>query len=136
VIAGIAEQFSLHLRAIEVPNSAPPEHLPMRLVKTIGRYFESGILSQEFSPEPALSFEISAEQPPEDPVLIQVLSQLVFYGAIVSLGENRFRLAHTFAPLFTLPLRKGRPIALNRVLGRADRPTSQQVLLEEHQTND
>ena len=130
VIEGIARQFALHLRAIVVPSSSPPELLPLRLVEAIGRYFADGILGSDFSPEPALSFEFTADGSAEDTVLVQILTQLIFYGAVVSHGEDRFRLAHTFAPLFRLPLRKGRPIALRRILTQRDFDLGAQLSIE------
>jgi energy-coupling factor transporter ATP-binding protein EcfA2 len=132
VIDGIAEQFSLHLRAIQVPNSAPPDRLPLRLVRTIGQRLEAGVLGQEFDPEPPLSFKFTPDKGGEDVVLVQVLSQLIFYGAVIPYDDEvHFRLAHTFAPLFKLPLRKGRPISLRRILGAPDTDSSQLNIGEE-----
>jgi energy-coupling factor transporter ATP-binding protein EcfA2 len=121
VIDGIAEQFSLHLRAIEVPNSAPADRLPRPLVEKIGRYLEAGVLGPVFSPEPPLSFKFVPTADKEDAILVQVISQLVFYGAVIPYDDEvRFRLAHTFAPLFKLPLRKGRSVSLRSMLGSPD----------------
>jgi hypothetical protein len=121
VINGIAEQFSLHLRAIEVPTSSPSDLLPRPLVEKIGRHLEAGVLGQTFNPEPPLSFKFVPRTGEEDAILMQVISQLVFYGAVIPYDDDeRFRLAHTFAPLFRLPLRKGRSISLRNILSSPD----------------
>jgi energy-coupling factor transporter ATP-binding protein EcfA2 len=126
VIEGIAKQFSLHLRAIEVSESAPADLLPMRLVERIGQYFKGCLYATEFDPEPPLSFEFPVD-PFDDVVLSQVLSQLVFYGAIVAVADRRFRLAHTFAPLFYLPLRKGRPHVLKNIISQTEKLSPRQL---------
>ncbi len=71
VIDGIAEQFSLHLRAIEVPNSASADRLPRPLVEKIGRHFEASVLGQVFNPEPPLSFKFVPTSDEEDTILVQ-----------------------------------------------------------------
>lgn len=114
VINKISKQFSLHLRNIEVPDAAPPALMPLPLVETIGHRFRASVLGPEFNPEPPLSFTFTPD--PKDVLLTQVLSQLVFYGAVI-LARDRLRLAHTFAPLFELPLRKGRKVSLQRIVG-------------------
>jgi hypothetical protein len=133
VVEGIARQFALHLRAIVVPTASPPELLPMRLVEAIGRYFAEGILGSDFSPEPPLSFEFTSDGSDEDTILVQILTQLIFYGAVVSHGDDRFRLAHTFAPLFRLPLRKGRAITLRRILSQHDFDLGTQMSIEDRE---
>jgi energy-coupling factor transporter ATP-binding protein EcfA2 len=132
VIQKISEQFKLHLRAVEVAKSAPDELLPMRLVDKIGTFFEKGVLDDPFDPEPALSFECTHD-PKQDVVLDQVLSQLVFYGAVIPSGKRKFRLAHTFAPLHKLPLRKGRPRALTSIIGAIQKQPKDQLQISEEQ---
>lgn len=127
VVFEIANRFSHYLRVTKVPESAPPELLPTRLVETLGKYFSDRIYDEQFNPEPPLSFEASPGSL-EGTAFEQVLSQLVFYGAIVPIVGDRFRLAHAFAPLFRLPLRSGRPIALRSILG--EEPVSVPVQMQ------
>jgi len=127
VIQKISEQFKLHLRAVEVPKSAPDGLLPMPLVDKVGKFFEDKILDAPFDPEPPLSFECTLD-PEEEVMLSQILDQLVFYGAVIPSGKNKFRLAHTFAPLYKLPLRKGRPRSLSSIIGAAIRKQSKDQL--------
>jgi energy-coupling factor transporter ATP-binding protein EcfA2 len=117
-VDGIARQFALYLRAIEVPKPAPNALLPAQMIDTIGEYFKKRIYGREFNSEPPLSFDAPGNSL-DDPVLQQILSQMVFYGAIIPVGENRFRLAHTFAPIYRLPLRAGRPLSLQSIFGSA-----------------
>ncbi len=102
----------------------------MRMVETIGRFFEAGILGLDFSPEPALSFEFDSNDSVDEPILAEILAQLIFYGAVVPHGESRFRLAHTFAPLFKLPLRKGRPVSLQGILVKGEIDPGTQLRIE------
>jgi len=127
-VGAIADQFAFYLRAIEVPETTPSHMLPARLVETIGSYFAARIYGQRFDPEPPLSFEASPRDSLADPILRQVLSQLIFYGAVVPIGVDRYRLAHTFAPIYRLPLRAGRPISLQSILAEAgDSSTQMQI---------
>lgn len=111
-----AREYELHMRAITLPAGLSLELNPRPLVKRIGGYFEQRVLGKDFDPEPPLSFTVS-EADLARPNLREVLRQLVHYGAFVQISEGRFRLAHMFAPLFHLPLRRGREIALRTILG-------------------
>ncbi len=115
VIGKISEEYHLHLRALEVPETAPFELLPQRLIDLIGEHFQKGVMGEKFDPEPALSFEISRDAL-EGSVMQPILYQLIHYGAVVQVEPERFRLAHTFAPIYVLPLRKGRSHALRSIL--------------------
>lgn len=115
VVEACCSEYRLHLRAIEVERSVEDALLPRRLIDTIGEGFAAGIYGEQFDPEPPLSFEVAhAEREREG--LTAMLAQLIHYGAIVPTGENSYRLAHMFAPLYRLPLRKGRSRALASML--------------------
>lgn len=117
-----ASDYDLHLRAIEVPEFVGAVLLPRQLIRTIGDYFTSNLYAEDFDPEPPLSFEVGPKDFEIWPGLEPVLVQLAHYGAIVPISEMRFRLAHMFAPLFKLPLRKGRPHSLGTILGPSPAP--------------
>jgi hypothetical protein len=116
VVDEIAHRFAHYLRATKVPESAPQRLLPARFIETVGKYFAARVYDGDFDPEPPLSFEASVSSL-EGSAFEQILSQLVFYGAVVPISQDRFRLAHAFAPIYRLPLRTGRPIALKSILG-------------------
>lgn len=119
IIARHCEEYLLHLRAIEVGDDLlPAEYLPKALIDRVGHAFREGVLGPDFSPEPALSF-IAPDLGPDAPASLQALGQVIDalhnYGAIVPLGspsERRFGLSHMFAPVYQLPLRRGRPVQL------------------------
>jgi len=115
-IDSAAREYERHLRALAIPASLPLGLLPRNLVDRIGKHFEEQVLAAEFDPEPALSFEVDREDLTRLG-LKDVLMQLVHYGAFVPISDQRFRLAHMFAPNFHLPLRRGRPHALRSILG-------------------
>lgn len=117
-----ASEYDLHLRAIEVPKSVGGPLVPRQLVRTIGEHFRDNLYAEDFDPEPPLSFEVGPRDFEAWPDLEPVLMQLAHYGAIVPISETRFRLAHMFAPLFKLPLRKGRAHTLGTILGPAPDP--------------
>jgi len=111
-----SEEYTLHLRALTLPEALPEALLPRALVESIGAHFKQQVYGPRFDPEPALSFEVSDDDL-ATPGLRDVLWQMINYGAFVPTGERRFRLAHMFAPKFSLPLRRGRPHALRRMIG-------------------
>lgn len=116
------KEYHLHLRAIEVDDAVDDSLLPRRLVDVIGKAFAAGIYGDEFDPEPPLAFDVNAHEELRSG-LATVLNQLTHYGAIVPVGEQSYRLAHMFAPLYRLPLRKGR----SRSLASMMRPEEQQA---------
>jgi len=129
VLTQVVDEYKLHLRALEVDEGAPDDLLPSQLVETIGKHFQDGVLGEKFDPEPALSFEVMTKAI-EGTVLRQILSQLIHYGAVVLITPSRFRLAHTFAPKYTLPVRKGRGHSLKTIL--PDRlPDEEQMIVGE-----
>lgn len=132
-VSRAASEYDLHLRAIEVPKLVPPELLPRQFVAQIGNYFAERVLGPVFDPEPPLSFEVNSKDFETRPYLQDVLTQLAHYGAIVPISELRFRLAHMFAPLFRLPLRKGRPRALANILSPAPDRLADQLLIREEE---
>jgi hypothetical protein len=111
-----SEEYTMHLRALTLPEALPAALLPRNLVESIGNHFKQQIYGGRFDPEPPLSFEVSDDDL-ANPALREVLWQMINYGAFVAAGERRFRLAHMFAPKFSLPLRRGRPHALRRMIG-------------------
>lgn len=131
VVEKIAKQYADHLRVIEVLEPTPNPLLPAPLVKTIGAYFEARIYGEHFDPEPPLSFEASRASL-KDPFLRHVLTKLIFYGAVVPIDGDRYRLAHTFAPIYKLPLRSGRPISLQSILAE-DPDTHAQLQISERE---
>ncbi len=132
-VSRAASEYDLHLRAIEVPELVPPDLLPRHLVAQVGDYFRERVLGPEFDAEPPLSFEVSPKDFEAWPYLQDVLTQLAHYGAIVPINDMRFRLAHMFAPLFRLPLRKGRARALTNILGPAPVPPADQLRISEEE---
>jgi hypothetical protein len=116
VVEACCNEYRLHLRAIEVERSVEDALLPRRLIDTIGAGFAAGIYGEQFDGEPPLSFEVSDEAK-ERHGLASMLQQLTHYGAIIPIGEDSYRLAHMFAPLYRLPLRKGRARSLASMLG-------------------
>lgn len=111
-----------HLRAIEISDSAlPDEFLPRALIQTLGMFFEDNVLGTTFTPEPALSVVLSADELERlHPALDLIVNALLNYGALVPLGtpeERRFGLSHMFAPKYHLPLRRGREVTLRTALG-------------------
>jgi hypothetical protein len=115
VVQACCNEYRLHLRAIEVERSVEDALLPRRLIDTIGDSFAAGVYGEQFDAEPALSFEVSVEAK-ERVGLASVLQQLTHYGAIIPVGEDGYRLAHMFAPVYKLPLRKGRARSLASML--------------------
>jgi hypothetical protein len=114
-----AEEYRLHMRAIEVPGSVSEALLPRQFVDTVGSHFAAGIYGDDFDPEPPLSFTVSAADLRRGDNLEQVLTQLTFYGAIIQIGERderRFRLGYMLAPVYRLALRLGRSHALRNIL--------------------
>lgn len=110
------EEYRLHLRAIEVERSLDDALMPRRLIETIGTAFAGGVYGPKFDPEPPLSFSVG-EVDRARFGMRSVLSQLIHYGAIVPEEEkDSYRLAYMFAPLYRLPLRKGRSRALSGIL--------------------
>lgn len=116
-IASAADEYKLHLRAIEVKGSLDDDYLPRRLIQTIGESLAEGVYGEQFDPEPPLSFTVPSTMG-EESGLRRTLTQLSHYGAIVQQSESRFRLSHMFAPIFALPLRQGRSRALEPMLNR------------------
>jgi hypothetical protein len=54
----------------------------------IGTFFETNVLGDPFSPEPALSFTLaSGEAEALHPALGHIINALVNYGAIVPVGD-------------------------------------------------
>jgi hypothetical protein len=126
-----AEEYRLHMRAIEVPRSVPEALLPRQFVDAVGGHFAAGIYGEDFDPEPPLSFTVSGADLRRGDNLEQVLTQLTFYGAIVQIGEKderRFRLAHMLAPVYRLALRRGRSHALRSILPLTDSPETVEQL--------
>jgi hypothetical protein len=114
-----AEEYRLHMRAIEVPGSVSETLLPRQFVDAVGSHFAAGIYGEDFDPEPPLSFTVSAADLRRGDNLEQVLTQLTFYGALVQIGERderRFRLGYMLAPVYRLALRRGRSHALRSIL--------------------
>ncbi len=109
------EEYRLHLRAIEVERSLEDALMPRRLIETIGTAFATDIYGPKFDPEPPLSFSVSDRDRARFGMR-SVLAQLTHYGAIVPEEKDSYRLAHMFAPLYHLPLRKGRSRALSGIL--------------------
>lgn len=120
-------EYQLHLRTIEVERPIDEALIPRRFVDAIGHAFAAGVYGREFDPEPPLAFEVSAGDLKRLGLPL-VLDQLTHYGAIVPVGENSYRLAHMFAPIYRLPLRKGRGRALTPILNPP--PPSAQLELE------
>lgn len=114
-------EYERHLRALEVPRSLEEAYLPRPFVARVGHSLAAGIYGRDFDPEPTLSFTVPSDLS-EESNLHQALTQLAHYGAIVPSEDNpgQFRLAHTFAPLFKLPLRKGRTRSLLPMLSGID----------------
>jgi hypothetical protein len=133
-ITEAAEEYRLHMRAIEVPGSVPEALLPRQFVDAVGEHFAAGIYGEDFDPEPPLSFTVSDSDLNRGDNLEQVLVQLNFYGAIVQIGERderRFRLAYMLAPVYRLALRRGRSHALRGILPLADSPRAKQLPIGE-----
>lgn len=134
VTGRLAHEFELHLRAIEVPETTPTALLPRQMIQAIGDHFADLIYDrQNFDPEPPLSFEVPKAAPRD--VLRRILWQLASYGAIVPIeiedeNKERYRLAHTFAPTYRLPLRKGRARALHSIIS-SDRGASDQLPMDD-----
>lgn len=118
VLTNASREYELHLRALTVPWALAPGLLPRRLVDKLGHYFEDRVLGEQFDPEPPLSFEIGSGDL-QRPGLKDVLAQLIHYGALVPIDESRLRLTHMVAPLFHLPLRRGRAHAFRTIVGPA-----------------
>lgn len=145
VIAQACMEYRLHLRAVELhrDESVPDDYLPRQLVDRIGTHFREGVLGERFDPEPPLSFiapgssstvEGGINQP-----LNQVIRALINYGAIVALGrpeERRYGLSHMFAPVFHLPLRRGRELQLSNLLSNQAIDLSQMTIDDEEMNGD
>jgi hypothetical protein len=123
-------EYRLHLRAIEVESAVAEALLPRRFVDAVGGSFAAAVYGDQFDPEPALAFEVSGADRTRRG-LSAILTQLTHYGAIVPLEENKYRLAHMFAPLYRLPLRKGRVRALGPMLAPERNP--EQLAIEQEQ---
>lgn len=123
IVEQSCSEYQLHLRTIEVERPIDEALIPRHFVDAVGNAFAEGVYGQEFDAEPALAFEVSAGDLKRLGLPL-VLYQLTHYGAIVPVGENSYRLAHMFAPIFRLPLRKGRSRALTLIL-KAPQPSAQ-----------
>lgn len=128
VVEQACMEYQLHLRAIEVGRPVDEALIPRRFVDAIGGAFADGVYGEQFDPEPPLTFDVAVPDRLR-PGLTTMLNQLTHYGAIVPVGEHSYRLAHMFAPIYRLPLRKGRSRALTPIL-RPPR-TAVQMELEE-----
>jgi energy-coupling factor transporter ATP-binding protein EcfA2 len=126
VVEQSCKEYQLHLRTIEVERAVDEALIPRRFVDAIGNAFAAGVYGEEFDPEPPLAFEVSADDR-ERRGLAATLNLLIHYGAIVPLGNDSYRLAYMFAPIYRLPLRKGRSRALAPILRAPQIPVQMEL---------
>jgi hypothetical protein len=135
-----AERFSAMLRTI--PASRDSSDSLLETLDTIGKFFHSQIVSQDFVAEPPGTFVVDLGVPD---ALVASLGQALNAGAIVFVPEDRsqvllrelrgqrFRLSYLLAPNYGTALRLGRKINLSTIMRDGDqrRQYAGQLTLED-----
>lgn len=131
-------RYRAMLKTISVSGSSQYSRGVLSLIDNVGNYFSQKVISDNFSPEPPLTFTVDSNV---DQYLYDAVGKAVNAGAIVyipdsegeallgSMKGKRFRVSYILAPHYKLPLTLGRSISLLSILKRQDDEVSQQSLL-------
>lgn len=118
------DQFIAHIKTIPISVDSSKHKGVYDLLEKIGLNFQHKILRDEFSADPATSFIVDSNTPPD---IIQSLGKAINAGAIIYIHESeetplldslvgkRFRLSHLLASKFKLPLVVNKPINLSSI---------------------
>jgi hypothetical protein len=133
-----AERFAAMLKTLPTPNNQEGGPLgAYEIVKHAAKYFRKEAVSSDFRAEPPGTFIVDDRV---DAEILPSLKQALNSGALVyvpdddgqliltSLRHKRFRIAYLLAPLYGIPIRLGKAIALSAILqGRQMRVRRPQV---------
>ena len=125
----MANTFSALLGTLPVPAPSQGRGL-LSILRTVGDRFHRSVVHDDFSDDPPLTFTIDSFMTGD---ALDVLASGLNAGAIVyvphgqntlmlatrdSLRGKRFRISYLLAPVYKLPIRLGRPVALSKMLRR------------------
>jgi hypothetical protein len=125
----MANTFSALLGTLPVPAPSQGRGL-LSILRTVGDRFHRYVVHDEFSDDPPLTFIIDSFMTGD---ALDVLASGLNAGAIIyvpdgrsalmlatrdSLQGKRFRISYLLAPVYKLPIRLGRPVALSKILRR------------------
>jgi hypothetical protein len=123
----MANTFSALLGTLPIPFHSPSRGL-LSILRTVGNRFHRSVVHEGFSDDPPLTFIVDSFMSGE---ALDVLATGLNAGAIVyvpegkstltlttreSLRGKRFRMSYLLAPVYKLPIRLGRAVALSGVL--------------------
>ena len=132
----MANTFSALLGTLPVPAASQGKGL-LSILRTVGDRFHRGVVHDPFSDDPPLTFTIDSFMTGD---ALDVLANGLNAGAIVyvpdgrsalmlatrdSLRGKRFRISYLLAPVYKLPIRLGRSVALSQILRRGPVDTPQ-----------
>lgn len=131
-IGAFTDRFVSMLRVYPVGDGAPTDRVtPFDLLDKLGGYLNDKLFSNEFSPDPPLSFSIDSRSAEQYGDLISIcihLGALIFVDSGSSkastitagaseLVDREVRICNRLAPKYFLPLRAGRAIKMATALG-------------------
>jgi hypothetical protein len=136
-----SERFAAMLKTIPAPPVGHGARGLLSIAKSVGVFFHNEAVEGSFNPDPPGTFIVDSQSSDE---IVNSLERALNAGAIVyvpddvsqlllrSLRGKRFRLSYLLAPLYGLPLRLGRPVALCGILksNPGNRTDTQLRLLE------
>ena len=124
-----AKKFLAWINAIPVEREGDVNsHLSLyALISALAKHFEQSALGRAFSADPVLAFTVDENTP--ESVRRLVIAALNIGAVVISDDEDvnftvaspvgrTFRLVHLLAPLFSLPMRKGKSRSLSSILSR------------------
>jgi energy-coupling factor transporter ATP-binding protein EcfA2 len=145
-IAAFKDRFISMLRVYPVGSGSDiSKGTPYDLLEKLGNYLREKLFFNEFSPDPALSFTIDSASAQNFGDIVSIcihLGALVFVDSgskdsafipgATGLEDREVRICNRLAPEFYLPLRIGRTVKMNTVLGAAKIPVekNQKSLVE------
>lgn len=136
-----AKKFLAWINAVPIENTldCTPSLSLHQFINVLARYFEQEVLGSIFKADPVLSFTVD-EGTPES--IQRLVITALNIGAIVIVDDDvinfmaspvgrTFRLVHLLAPIFNLPMRKGKARNLSGILSKqlrnasSSKPTTQ-----------
>ena len=109
------------------------------LIAVVADYFSGSVLAETFNPDPILSFTVDDGLPEG---LKEAVGRAINQGAFVwvpsaspfkqvklgSISNQVYRLSYLLAPLYQIPIRKGRPINLSTIIEGSEKGPAEDLL--------